>query len=549
MLRPLTAAILIALAPALCAQTMGLTQYDPAYGDGYLLFAPMSNTTTYLIDRCGNEVNQWTSTYAPGTSAQLQPDGTLLRAANTLDTRYAAGGRGGALERFDWSGNLLWSHDLSNDSLCQHHDFTTLPNGHILVIVWDRRDSADAVLHGKDPALANAEIWSERILELQPIGTDSAAVVWEWRLWDHLVQDLDTALPGYGVVADHPELVDINFFQGPPINVDWIHLNSIAYNADLDQVMVSSHNLDELWIIDHSTTTAEAAGHTGGISGRGGDLLYRWGNPRSYDRGVFTDQRLYGQHHATWLPAGHPDAGSILLFNNGLGRPGADYSSVEIVTPPVDLNGNYTLLPGQPFGPSAAAWTWTMPTPTDLFAANISGVHPVADGFLVTDGPRGKAFQLDAQGALQWTYINPVNQNGPMTQGGLAQGNTVFRYEFYPADFDGFDGLVLAAGDPIELNPVPLAGCLATGMNEVEEERLLLVPNPASDRVTIQVEAQGAVAVSLFDATGRLVVSAPLSSTGLGTLDVSGLAPAMYAVIVTDGADRPVAVSRLVKAD
>jgi len=62
-------------------------------------------------------------------------------------------------------------------------------------------------------------------------------------------------------VADHPELIDINFGGR---HADWNHLNSIDYNEEFDQILLSSHNQNEIWVIDHSTTTEEAAGHTGG---------------------------------------------------------------------------------------------------------------------------------------------------------------------------------------------------------------------------------------------------------------------------------------------
>ena len=53
----------------------------------------------------------------------------------------------------------------------------------------------------------------------------------EWHLWDHLVQDVNPNLSNYGVISEHPELLNINLGQvgfgmssfGSD-NADWIHL-------------------------------------------------------------------------------------------------------------------------------------------------------------------------------------------------------------------------------------------------------------------------------------------------------------------------------------
>ncbi len=536
-------ALLLAVgAPA--QRTVGLVQYDVP-PSGYMLFAPLSSTTTYLIDPCGEQVHAWSGSYTPALSAQLQPDGTLLRAGNTQNANFNGGGSGGVLERWSWNGTLLWSYTISDDSLCQHHDFTVLPNGHILVLVWDRRTGADAIAHGKDPAATNAYLWSERILELEPVGSSDANVVWEWRLWDHLVQDFDSGLPGFGVVSDHPERVDINFFLGPPTSFDWIHLNSIAYDATHDQVLVSSHNLDELWVIDHSTTTAEAAGSTGGNSGHGGDLLYRWGNPRAYGRGTVADQKLFGQHHATWLPPGHPDEGKILVFNNGLNRPGDDYSSVEIIAPPIDGNGVYTVPSSGPFLPAAQQWIWTAPTPTDFFGQNIGGVFPVDGGFLATNGPGGKAIWTDPSGVVQWSYVCPIGMGGaPVAQGTAITGNSVFRFEHYPADFDGFTGHALSPQGEIETAPLTSL-CVLAEVPELGDEAASLVwPNPASDMVNLRVPP-GAQEVRVFDAAGRAVLRNGLTSGPTTTVDAGALENGTYTVtLLRDG--RPVTTGRLV---
>ena len=117
------------------------------------------------------------------------------------------------------------------------------------------------------------ELWAEAILEWNPMIDE---VVWEWHIWNHLIQDYDESKANYGTVAEHPELIDINYDRndGHP---DWLHMNAIDYNPILDQIVMSVPYFDELWVIDHSTSKEEAASHTGGKSGKGGDLLYRWG--------------------------------------------------------------------------------------------------------------------------------------------------------------------------------------------------------------------------------------------------------------------------------
>ena len=132
---------------------------------------------------------------------------------------------------------------------------------------------------------------------------------------------------GLGFTAANPKelerLKGLGYVGGTrSISEDWNHTNSVAYNAALDQIMLSVHSFHEIWVIDHSTTTAEAAGSTGGKRGKGGDLLYRWGNPVVYHAGKVSDQQLFGQHHAHWIPPGRPGAGNLLVFNNGSRRPG-----------------------------------------------------------------------------------------------------------------------------------------------------------------------------------------------------------------------------------
>lgn len=517
------------------AQTLGLITHDPAHAEGYVLFDPIASPKTYLIDRCGREVRSWTSPYQAGLTAALQPDGTLLRAANAQNPGYNAGGRGGRIERFDWEGNLVWSYDLSNDTACQHHDFTVLPNGNILLFAWDRMDSATAVANGKDPAETNAWLWSEQVIELQPAGESGGEVVWRWRAWDHLVQDFDAGLPNHGVVDEHPELLDLNFFQGPPNSADWIHLNGVTYSPELDQILLSAHSFDEIWIIDHSTTTAQAATHTGGDSGRGGDLLYRWGNPRAYDRGGIADQRLFGQHNATWLPEGHPQAGSILVFNNGNGRPGGNYSSVDLIDPPVQPDGSYTLLPGEAYGPTQADELYTATPASDFYSMAIGGVAPLEQGYLVSDGMGGRFFEVDPDGDIVWQYINPVNQTGPLPQGSAPDNNQVFRCAYYPPDFAGFTGRVLVPGDEIEIDPLEPALCSTTDVPMSDAlPSMHIHPNPVTAHMVLENLPAGTTTVRVVDGLGRTCSTIVVERTNVAGVDITRVPSGVLMLLPVD---------------
>lgn len=517
--------------------TVGLTQYETENLEGYVLFSPMTSTNTYLIDKCGEKVHEWTtSAYRPGLSAYLLEDGSLMRTGILDNVNFDEGGSGGIIEKFDWSGNLVWSYTLSDNDMCQHHDITILPNGNILAIVWDRYTNAEAIASGKNTSYANSHLWSEKIVELQPIGNNGATIVWEWKLWDHLVQDFDNTKPNYGVVADHPELVDLNYFPGQPTSIDWIHLNSIDYNPELDQLLLSSHTLNEVWIIDHSTSTSEAASHLGGNSNKGGDLLYRWGNPQAYDRGNPSTKVFFGQHHATWIPPGFPDAGKILVFNNGLNRPGL-FSSIDMIETPINASQDYPIGASTAFLPNSLFWTYTAPNPPDFYSSNISGVYPLSNGsFLITSGANGTFFEINSTKETVWEYVNPITQSGILSQGDIPSNNVVFRCNFYPSSFPGFTGHTLIPAGEIENNPTQPSICdTFLGITESDEssKELNLYPNPFNDIVRIDHGTESNFRVEVTDAIGHQL----MTFRNVSNLDVSTLSPGIYhfSVILEDG--------------
>ncbi len=437
-------------------QTVGLFLSTAKASSGYTLLAPKHNTVTYLLDNQGCVVHQWKSQYEPGQSVYLKPNGNLLRTCMLRNRSFTGGGEGGRIEEYDWDGKLIWEFTYSNDKYQQHHDIAPLPNGNILMLVVEKKSEAESIATGWPAEMVlGRELYPDSIVEVQPAYPNGGKVVWEWRVWDHMIQDYDKAKANYGDVAAHPELIYLNASRNRPPSF-WNHVNSIAYNAKLDQIVISARGSSEIWFIDHSTTRQESAGHKGGRHGKGGDLIYRWGNPAAYKRGSERDAQLNQQHDAHWIPDGYPGAGHVTIFNNGYNR---GYSSIEEIAPPVDPNGRYVILPGKPYGPEKPAWHYEAKDRTDFFSSEISGAHRLPNGnTLICAGVIGHLFEVTPEGETVWQYVNPMVRGGILAQGELpgkdVRGhlyNAVFKAQRYAPDYPGLAGRNLTPGEPIEL--------------------------------------------------------------------------------------------------
>lgn len=535
-------------------QTVGLFFNDSAAYNGYTLISPNSSKSDYLIDNCGRVINSWTSQYVHGESAYLLENGNLLRTCR-LPSNFPSGGTGGRIEMYNWNGNLIWGYNYSTDEYHHHHDLEMLPNGNILLIAWEAHSNSEAQEAGRNPALTgNNGVWATQIVEIEPVGTNQANIIWKWRLWDHLVQDFDSTKANYGVIADHPELVDINFEAssgGLSGGADWIHANAVDYNPELDQIIINSRVFNEFWIIDHSTTTEEAATGEGGNSGKGGDILYRWGNPQSYDRGNFGDQKFYGQHDAQWIAQGYPDEGKIMVYNNGVGRPNGNYSSIDIFVPPVDSEGNYQIEPNQPYGPSNIFWSYDGQPNNSFFSSNISGANRLPNGnTIVCVGREGHIFELDSDDNIVWDYINPVTPSGPVSQGNPINNNSVFRAYRYGVDYPAFEGRDLTPGEPIELNPFASDCQIFDGTVAVSEAQVLdninILENPFNDLLTIENESVKQLHIQIVDLMGR-VVFFEKSSDQIILLETNDWTPGLYVLRISDPGFKQFYIQKIIK--
>ncbi len=449
---------------------------------GYVFIAPLNGTATHLVDRSGTVRHTWEHESSPASGSYLLDDGTLIRCGRAdKDVHFRGGGIGGILQKVAPDGTLLWSWRLADENTHHHHDIEPLPNGNILLIAWERISQADAGLHGRAKHhVGKAGLWTDKVMEIRPVLPDRAEVVWEWRSWNHVVQDAYEGRKAFAYPSDHPGRIDINaeHRDAPPLDAaqraavkareegmaalgyvggedpddehlekldrdgDWMHTNSIDYHPGLDLILLSSPELNEIFLIDHSTTTAEAATSKGGRWGRGGELLWRWGNPRNYGAGTDSDRRLWYQHDPSFLD-GPPDELRILVFNNGSGRSGDSFSSVlELVLPWTPEQG-FTRHPDAAWGPVEPAWEYS--DPGRFYSAFISGAERLAGGnTLICSGAAGRAFEVDAAGKLVWDYYNPLGGDvDPPDHAGNAPPLALFRAEHVAPDHPGLKALGL----------------------------------------------------------------------------------------------------------
>ena len=397
----------------------GLLLNETGSFKGYTLFSPASERYVYLIDNQGYAAHRRPS---GENLARLLDNGNVLTDGN---------------QEVDPEGNVVWKFRFP-----QHHDLLKLPNGNVLILSKAFVSFEEAIALGANPdsiSCSPAQVRGARVVEARPTGPDSAEIVWEWSVFDHLVQDFDPEKPNYGVVADHPERIDLNFaLAEAPCEIDgalWTHANALDYHAESDQIMVTVRRFSEIWIIDHSATRDEAAGSAGGAAGKGGDLLYRWGNPRAYGAGTPADQRLFFPHAGHWIPEGSPGAGNVLIFNNGDEYPGFErgYSSADEFALPYD-GYNYRLDAGSAYAPNEIIWTYAADPPESLYAILGSNAQRLPNGnTLITDAPAGRVFEVTREGKTVWDFAHPLR----------SEDDNVYRAYRYPLDHPGLRGLDL----------------------------------------------------------------------------------------------------------
>lgn len=365
--------------------------------DGYIFYSTHDTNrgrtvgnTTWLLNSLFQPVHRWDSEHHAheGVGPYLLENGLVVRPFSKgnwlyMENFYVASFT--SLEIIDWDGNQLWEFDYCTPKRhCMHHDIEPMPNGNILLIVNDFKTHEEAESIGFKPTNDRA-IAFQRIIEIEPNLKDgSTRIVWEWDILDHIVQDLYPDRPNYGKPSEHIGKIDVNYVGKSTkfIPGSVFHFNAISYNEERDQILVSNFGTNEIFILDHSTTTKEAKTDKGGISGKGGDLIYRWGNPNAYGMAGIESRQLFKQHDAAWIPKGIPGKGDISIFNNGVNRKPMYTAYIELELPKL-RNSRYQRASNKPFGPMAPAYEFSQfagDEPEVFFAPFMSGARRLPNG-------------------------------------------------------------------------------------------------------------------------------------------------------------------------
>ena len=305
-------------------------------------------------------------------------------------------------------------------------------------------------------------------------------VVWEWCFFDHVVQDLDPAKSNYvgqgKTVAGYPNKININM-PGRPLKRDWLHCNSMDYNAELDQVVVNSVQ-GELYVIDHGGTfiPGNPPARLAKAAGPAGDFLYRFGDPARYaqgdpprvlenwDNATSGHKQMGGAHDVHWIRPGLPGAGHLMVFNNGqylCQRTPA--SSIIEINPFLDASGRDT---GRYVNPPEAGyvreeydhdthnsarqiskqvvWSYRSLNNHGFFSQiGCSGQRLPNGNTLICSDTEGHFFEVTAAGKLVWEYINPVTKEFGTVKiltDALPMVNSAFRAYRYGPEHPAFKG-------------------------------------------------------------------------------------------------------------
>lgn len=345
---------------------------------GYTLIAPYNRVVNansqfkgkvYLLDLSGNPVHTWTTKKQPFYS-QLRKNGNLLvvMEAPTYSHPFPPGGNTGTISELDWNSKVVWEY--KNEAM--HHDFIDLPNGNILISLWEKTppEIANQIKGGTPNTTLNGDVFSDNLVELDRKGK----VVWSWHSYQHLDPQLDI------LGNEMPQFA-------------WTYTNGLSYTPhnpidNTEAFIVSMRSLNEVMIVRKID----------------GEII--WRSPQNM---------LNTQHDPTLLTNGN-----ILVFDNGFAREPNPFPSYGSRV--VEINPKTNKIVWQFDGGNGVI------DKVRFFAPIVGGAQRLTNGnTLITDGPKGHIFEVTKAKKVVWDLISPYTTE--MT--GAFPNNFLFKTRRY----------------------------------------------------------------------------------------------------------------------
>lgn len=331
---------------------VGLIASDPdKVTPGYVLLAPLTSNSVFLIDEQGNEIHRWTLPYRNGRHARILPNGNL--AVNSIDpdtprpfwffNKYG----GGIMSEIEaTSGKLVREF---RDPLAHHDAFHYGDgSGRILYTSLEKLDQeTSASING---GLVGSEapggfVYADLIREVDATGS----ITFEWHASKHLEREKFPLQQHYP--REHWPLINSVF----PLRDGNILCSLRSVSA---VIVVSRKDKSILWHLD-SNTVAQ-------------------------------------QHNATEL-----DNGNYLLFDNGAFRhdQSFQYSRALEVCPET----------------KSIEWSWSDPSKERFYSPFMGGTQRLAKtnmeakrgNTLICESAFGRIFEIDDEDNVCWEYVSP----------------------------------------------------------------------------------------------------------------------------------------------
>lgn len=429
--------------------------------DGYTFV--FSGKKAYLYDMDKKVIKTWT------VQNNIEGCADLLRDSSIIVPTKASGGFAGLalphghFQIINWNGEITWDYTYASSSYMPHHDIEPVYRTN------DPKEKPTFLI----PCYTE---WGDKIVELRPTGKTTAEVIWEWNASDHTCESN---------CKDKSDLLDkskggVGCFNKTS---DAMHVNNVSYNRTLDQLILSCKGYNEMIVIDHSTTTAQAKTSSGGKYGKGGSILYRWGCPANYGAGT-AKSVLKGQHHCCWvqdtmigtnLPI--PGGGNFMSIDNGNKR------GIEILNP--FKNGIYSREANQAFEPATILWSYS---PSGL-ASNEGSIQRLPNGnYLICTGGFNSGFS--GGGSSKIYEVTPSGTSGTIVWelGNFGTSTEGYRYAY---------SYLTGASTPAKKSVSSL----------VKNKSITTISNRYNGRVHISVNGENKFNhLSLFSLSGRELI-------------------------------------------